>query len=157
MKTIVSLIVFAFLLTQDNFSIAQCRVKNIVGGCKPNLKPYNYDSYAITDLEFKDKPQKIEVQFTAFANQKYKLIFCSSGFEESLKVNIYDKSNRVKNRTKLYDNDNGIDNLFWSFEPQKTGDYFIEYEVPVSLDSKPGKGCVILIIGIQLIEEVSIK
>ena len=63
----------------------------------------------------------------------------------------------MKNRTKLYDNENGIDNLFWSFAPKKSGDYYIEYEVPASIDKKPKKGCVILIVGVNLIETESAK
>ena len=144
------LICLFFLSLGTSFS--QCKVRNIVNGCKPNLKPYSYDSYAISDLEFTNQPQKIEVQFTAFASQKYKLIFCTSGFVENLNVNIYDKSNRSKNRTKLFDSSSGIDNLFWSFEPQKTGDYYIEYELPPSSDSKPKKGCVVLIVGTRLMD-----
>jgi hypothetical protein len=154
MKNKIQLLSVLFLITVfSDLSFSQCKVKTIVNGCKPNLKPFNYDSYAITDIEFTDKAQKIEVQFTAFANQKYKLVFCSSGFEEMVKVNIYDKSNRVKNRNKVYDNENGIDNLFWSFQPPKTGDYFIEYEVPAALDAKTKAGCIILIIGTQLTGE----
>jgi hypothetical protein len=47
----------------------------------------------------------------------------------------------------VYDSEQGIDNNFWSFEPPKSGNYFIEYTVPVS--STPGmakQGCVIMLI-----------
>jgi hypothetical protein len=117
--------------------------------CKPNIKaPFKYDSYAISDFVFGDKEKKVEVQFTAFQGVKYKIVFCTSGFEEPLKLDIWDKSNKIKkNRNKIYDTNQGIDNNFWSFEPPKSGNYFIEYTVPVS--STPGmskQGCVIMLI-----------
>jgi len=51
------------------------------------------------------------------------------------------------NRHKVYDSSQGIDNNFWSFEPTKSGNYYIEYDVPVS--AKAGtthEGCVIMLI-----------
>ncbi|MBN8697109.1 MAG: hypothetical protein J0L87_11330 [Bacteroidetes bacterium] len=134
----------------NHFSFAQnCKAKDIVKKSKDNIaKPYKYDSYAISEFTFTDKPQKVEVQFTAFQGQKYKLVFCSSGFEEAVTLNIYDKSNRVKKgRKKIYDNNQGIDNNFWSFEPPKSGNYFIEYELPASTTGKEKKGCVVMLIG----------
>ena len=138
----------AFICTGHS-SFAQCKAKQIMKGCKPNIQPpYKYDSYVISDFVFGDKEKKVEVMFTAFQGMKYKLVFCTSGFEEPLQLNIYDKSNKVKKgRNKLYANEQGIDNNFWTFEPSKSGNYFIEYTVPVSL--KPGverQGCAIMLI-----------
>ncbi len=140
--------VSAFIST-NHFVFGQCKAKQIMKSCKPNVpKPYKYDSYVVSDFTFDDKEKKVEVQFTAFQGQKYRLIFCSSGFEEPVKMNIYDKSNRVKKgRKKVYDNSQGVDNNFWSFEPPKHGNYFIEYEVPKSVDGKVKTGCVVLLIG----------
>ena len=128
---------------------AQCKAKQIMKGCKPNVpKPYKYDSYAISDFTFDKKAKSVEVEFTAFQGQKYKLIFCSSGFDEAVKMNIYDKSNRIKlGRTKLYDNSQGIDNNFWSFEPSKSGNYYIDYDIPPSTDGSVKQGCVVMLIG----------
>lgn len=143
------LIVIGAFICIGHSSFSQCKAKQIMKACKPNIKaPFKYDSYAISDFTFGDKEKKIEVQFTAFQGVKYKIVFCSSGFEEPLKLDIWDKSNRIKkNRNKIYDNNQGIDNNFWSFEPSKSGNYFIEYTVPVS--STPGmvkQGCVIMLI-----------
>ncbi|HSH65207.1 MAG TPA: hypothetical protein VLB84_05270 [Bacteroidia bacterium] len=117
--------------------------------CKPNVqKPYKYDSYVISELKFDKKPKIVEVVFTAFQGQKYKLIFCTNGFEEPVKLNIYNKNKNAKSgRKKLYDNSEGIDNNFWTFEPPKSGNYYIDYDVPPSLDGSPKSGCVILLIG----------
>ena len=130
-------------------SHAQCKAKQIAKDCKSNLKPFKYDSYAVSELTFSDKPQTVEVEFSAFAGQKYKLVFCTSGFEEMVTLNIYDRNMKTKKRNKIFDNDNGIDNNFWSFEPPKSGTYYINYEVPPSKDGKVHKGCVVMLIGYQ--------
>ena len=126
-----------------------CKAKQIAAGCKANIKkPFKYDSFALNEFTFDDKTKEVEVQFTAFAGQKYKIVFCSSGFDEQLTMNIYDKSNKIKNnRHQIFDNSQGIDSDFWSFEPPKTGNYFIEYSVPPSKDGKVKKGCVVMLVG----------
>jgi hypothetical protein len=137
-------------LSTNHFLYSQCKAKEIVKKSKANIsKPYKYDSYAVNEIEFTEKEKKVEVQFTAFQGQKYRLVFLTSGFEEPVTLNIYDKSNRVKKgRNKVYDNEQGIDNNFWSFEPPKSGNYFIEYSIPPSIDpQKFHKGCIVMIIG----------
>ena len=143
------LIMVSTLLCTNHNIFGQCKAKQIMKSCKPNVpKPYKYDSYVVSEFTFNDKEQKVEVMFTAFQGMKYRLIFCSSGFEEPVKMNIWDKSNRIKKgRNKIYDNSQGVDNNFWSFQPPKAGNYYIEYEVPKSIDGKVKTGCVVLLIG----------
>jgi hypothetical protein len=138
----------AFICTGHS-SVAQCKAKQIMKSSKANIsKPYKFDSYTVNEFVFGAKASTQEVQFTAFRGIKYKIVFISSGFEEPVEVNIWDKSNKIKkNRNKVFDNAQGIDNNFWSFEPSKQGNYFIEYTVPVS--STPGvtkQGCIIMLI-----------
>lgn len=142
-------ILASVLLINNHFIFAQCKAKDIVKRSKANItKPYKYDSYALNDVEFNAKVQKIEVQFTAFHGQKYRILFLTSGFEELVTIDIYDKSSRVKTgRKKVYDNSQGIDNNFWSFQPTKSGNYFIEYNIPPALNGKVKKGCIVMIIG----------
>ncbi len=148
MKKHFYLLLFLFLLTLTGTTFAQCNAKEIAKKCKNNLKPFNYDGFSDTPFTFKDKAQTVEVEFTAYAGQKYKLIFASSGFKEDVKVNIYDKSKTNAKRNQVFDNSMGIDNLFWSFEPTKTGTYYIEYEIPVALDHPNEKtGCMVLMVG----------
>lgn len=148
---------FTFFLSISTFAqkSTACKAKQIAAGCKDNIKkPFKYDSYALNEFTFDDKTKEVEVQFTAFAGQKYKIIFCSSGFDEQLKMNIYDKSNKIKNnRHQIFDNSQGIDSDFWSFEPPKTGNYFIEYSVPPSKDGKVRQGCVVMLVGYTEPEE----
>lgn len=138
--------IFAFL-PKSNWA-QSCNAMQIMKACKPNVKaPYKYDSYVISELKFDKKPKIVEVVFTAFEGQKYKLIFCTNGFEEPVKLDIYNKNKSVKkDRKKLYDNSQGIDNNFWTFEPPKSGNYFIDYEVPASADGTPKTGCIVLLI-----------
>lgn len=138
-----------FLLLSQLSGFAQCRPKIIAKNCKSNMQQFVYDSYVTNELKFDDTPKKIEVEFTAFAGEKYRLVFCTSGFKEEVKLNIYDKSNKVKKRNKVYDTESGIDNLFWTFDPIKTGTYYIEYEVPVALDAVKKNGCMVMLIGYE--------
>lgn len=130
-------------------SKGSCKAKQIAKSCKANILPFKYDSYAVNEITFTDKPQNIEVEFSAFSGQKYKLVFCTSGFKEMVKLNIYDRNAKSKKRKKVYDNDSGIDNLFWSFEPPKSGTYYIDYEIPPAVDGKQSTGCIVMMIGYQ--------
>ncbi|HTB07166.1 MAG TPA: hypothetical protein VK806_09460 [Bacteroidia bacterium] len=126
---------------------AQCNPHKIAHKYKPNLEPYKYDSYAYNDLTFGDKPQTVEVVFTAYSGEIYKLVLGTSLFDENVTVNIYDKSMRNKKRTKLYDNGTGIDNMFWSMQIDKPGVYYVDYEVPARGTCKSADGCVVMLIG----------
>jgi hypothetical protein len=145
---IMSIFVSGMLIFSSHHGVAQCSAKSIMKGCKPNVvAPYKYDSYVISELKFDKKPKIVEVTFTAFEGQKYKLVFCSSGFEEEVKLDIYNKNKSIKNgRKKLYDNSQGIDNNFWTFEPAKSGNYYIDYTIPPSKDGTVKTGCVVLLI-----------
>lgn len=147
MKKIFLLSIIAVGFIAPAFS--QKSVKEIVKQCKPNMAPYKYDSYAINDIEFDANSKVIEVEFSAFSGIDYKIIFCTSGFAEDVKMNVYDKHKRYKNRTKVYESKEGIDNMFWSFEPPKAGNYYIEFEVPPSKDGTKKKGFVVMLIGYQ--------
>jgi hypothetical protein len=142
-------LVSCLLLTAFGAHAQKCKAKQISKDCRTNLAPFKYDSYAVNEINFTDKPQTVEVEFTAFAGQKYKLVFCTSGFEEMVKLNIYDRNSKAKKRNKVFDNDKGIDNLFWSFEPPKSGTYFITYEIPPAANGKEGQGCIVMMIGYQ--------
>lgn len=132
------------------YSFSQCKPRPIVKEYKAQLKPYDYDGYATSDIEINEKVNKVEVEFTAFAGQKYRIVFCPTGFEEKIKLNIYDKSSRNKKRNKVYDNEKNINNSFWIFEPAKNGTFYIEYETPPSAKGVATKqGCIIMLIGYQ--------
>jgi|SRR6185437_3041353 len=126
---------------------SQCSPHKIAKDFRPNLLPFKYDSYAYNEVTFNNKPQTIEVVFTAYAGLKYKLVFGTSLFDENVQVNIYDKSVHAKERTKLYDNNSGVDNLFWSKVIDKPGTYYIDYDIPTKGTSQSTDGCMVLLIG----------
>jgi hypothetical protein len=126
---------------------AQCKARQVVKECKPNIAPYRYDSYTLNKITIDTgKTNVVEIEFTAFVGQQYKLVFSGVDFKEELKLNIYDRNIRVKKRNKIFDTENGIEN-HWAFEPQKPGTYYIDYEMPKSLDGKKKTGCVVMLIG----------
>ncbi|MGP8215410.1 MAG: hypothetical protein ACLQQ4_07595 [Bacteroidia bacterium] len=141
------LLCLPFLEESDLFS--QCNPHKIARKYKDNLGDYKYDSYAYNVVQFTDKPQTIEVIFSAYSGMTYKLVFGTSLFDENVKVNIYDKSQRVRNRKKLYDNNAGIDNMFWEQELVKPGTYYIDYDIPAKGSSKSDDGCMVIIIGFK--------
>lgn len=146
----IKLIMIGTFICAGHYSFSQaCKAKQIMKNSKANInKPYKFDSYVVNEFVFTDKASTQEVMFTAFRGIKYKIVFISSGFEEPVEVNVWDKSNKVKkNRNKVFDNSQGIDNNFWSFEPAKQGNYFVEYTLPVS--AHPGvkdQGCIVMLI-----------
>lgn len=142
------IVLFVAILCINISAFAQCKAKQISKDCRVNIKkPFKYDSYAMNEFVFDDKTKEIEVQFTAFQGQKYKIVFCSSGFDEKVTMNVFDKTRKIKNnRHKLYDSTQGIDSDFWSFEPPKSGNYYIVYNIPPSIDGKTKTGCVVMLI-----------
>jgi hypothetical protein len=146
-KKIISFFFFTALLLFSGNLFSQCNAHKLSKDLKPNLGDYKYDSYAYNQVTFTDKPQTIEVLFTAFAGEKYKLVLATSLFDENVQVNIYDKSMRSKKRNKLYDNAKGLDNLFWSLEISDPGIYYIDYEIPPKGDFKSTDGCIVMLIG----------
>ena len=88
----------------------------------------------------------VEVEFSGFIGQLYRLCFCTSNFPEDVKVNIYDKNIHNKSRKLVFSSENGIEK-HWMFEPQKPGTYYIDYEVPKSSTGQKKTGCMVLLIG----------
>jgi len=148
MRNTFAILISALILTGSALNLkAQCKAKQVVKECKPSVAPYIYDSYAMNELVFDPaKTTVVEVEFTAFAGQKYKLVFCTAGLDQPIKLNIYDKNQRFKKRNKIYDSENGIEGK-WSFEPSKSGTYYIDYEIPASSTKMKKTGCVVMLIG----------
>jgi hypothetical protein len=146
-KTYYEIFLSLFLLLASYAAFSQCSPHKIAKNFKPNLAPYKYDSYDYNEVTFADKPQTIEVVFTAFAGVKYKLVFGTSMFDENVSLNIYDKSMHTHKRKKLYDNSKGVDNLFWSVEITDPGIYYIDYDIPAKGTNSSEQGCMVLMIG----------
>lgn len=145
-KNVFALPFLCFWVLASNISTAQCNAKQIVNECKPNIDPYQYDSYTKNQLVFDTtKSTTVEVEFTAFQGQEYKLVFRASQFNSDLTLNIYDKKLGSKSRRKVCDSENGI-GKYWSFAPLKAGTYYIDYNLPKSTEVNK-TACVVMLIG----------
>jgi len=150
MNRFFNLIFIGFLLSLLPFpATAQvCKTSQISKSISQFARsPYKYDSHTVNEFIFDSKEKKFEVQFTAFKGLKYKILFSTSGYEEDITINIYDKSAASKKERKnLMENSQKMENSYWVFEPQKAGNYYIEYNIPKSLSQEDKNGCILMVI-----------
>ena len=146
-----SLLLFVFF-TVATFSNAhsQCKAKELAKKWKADMPPYEYDSFVTDDFQYKNEKQVIDMEFTALAGLDYKLIFCTSMLPQPVGITIYNKPKTDPKRKIIYFDESGKDGFLCNFRCDKTGTYYIEYEVPVA-DQKNmnAKGCVLMLIGIS--------
>lgn len=144
-----SLKIFLFLLLVGLSSpiFSQYKISKIIEDNKVQIpKPYKYDGFLMNEFSFDQINKNIPIEFVAFKKQKYKLIFCSSTFEESVKICIYDKSNpKVKVAEKIIDSANTT----WTYEPVTDATYTIVYEIPPSNTEVDHKACMVMLIGFK--------
>jgi hypothetical protein len=141
-------LLLSVLFTALSFScFSQYKISDIVAENKVKIeKPYKYDGFLMNEFTIGLINQNITLEFVAFKGQKYKLIFCSSSFEEEVMVSIYDKSApNVKVAEKVISDKNRD----WTFEPAKAGSYSIVYEVPPSNTDVEHKACMVMLIGFR--------
>jgi hypothetical protein len=128
---------------------AQCKAKELVKKWKGDLSPYGYDSFIVDDFQYKNEKQVLDMEFTCMGGLDYKLIFCTNNLPQPLGITIYDKPRTDKKRKIVYFDESSKDGFLCSFRADKTGTYYIEYEVPVANQmSLNAKGCVLMLIGI---------
>jgi hypothetical protein len=139
--------VFSLFLLLSFSAVAQYKISDIVDENKVKIeKPYKFDGFVMKEFNIGLVNLSIPIEFVAFKGQKYKLIICSSTFEEEVLVSIYDKSAPgVKIAEKII---NQADRS-WVFEPAKEGTYSIVYEVPPSNTDVEHKACVLMLIGFK--------
>ncbi len=139
-----SFLLFLFLSTS---CFSQYKISQIVEENKLKIeKPYKYDGFLMNEFSFELINKNIPIEFVAFKDQKYKLLFCASIFEEQVLVSIYDKENpKVKVAEKTID---GATNS-WTFEPAKPGTYSIVYEIPPSNTEVEHKACMVMLISFK--------
>lgn len=100
----------------------------------------------MNEFSFEQINKNIPIEFVAFKNQKYKLIFCTSDYEEQVIISIYDKANpKVKLAEKVMD----ANNKTWTYEPLVSGTYSIVYEIPPSNTEADHKACIVMLIGFK--------
>ena len=140
----------AFLLLISMTGNAQCKAKELSKKWKNDLSPFGYDSFIVDDFQYKSAKQILDMEFTALSGLDYKLIFCTNNIPQPLGITIYDKPKTSPKRKIIHFDESSKDGFLCSFRADKTGTYYIEYEVPVGNQmSLNSKGCVMMIIGIS--------
>jgi hypothetical protein len=141
-----SLLLFAAFTAAD----AQCKAKELVKKWKGDLSPFGYDSFIVDDFQYSKEKQVLDMEFTALSGLDYKLIFCTNNIPQPLGITIYDKPKTDKKRKIIYFDESSKDGFLCSFRAEKTGTYYIEYEVPIGNQMTMNtKGCVLMLIGIS--------
>lgn len=153
MKLLINLTLIAtvfFSSTAVNTVLGQCKSKAIVKSSKQKLTPFKYSGAAVNDILIDDKAKIVDIEFTAYANQEYRLVFCTSdNIGQDIKINIYDKRKNIKSRKLIFETSSKSDSSL-AFDPPKSGNYYIEYHIPAIKDNEStSEGCMILMIGYQ--------
>lgn len=100
----------------------------------------------MNEFSFEQINKNIPIEFVAFKGQKYKLIFCTSEYEEQVIISIYDKANpNVKLAEKTMD----ASSKTWTYEPLVSATYSIVYEIPPSNTEADHKACMVMLIGFK--------
>ena len=148
-KRILFLNIAGILLLISSNLAAQCKVKPIVKSCMDSLSPYQYDSYAVKEIIYGAKAKKEVLEFTVYSDEAYKLVFGKTLLPQEVGITIYDKHPNKKDKKIIYFDESGKkDKYVFQFEPNTTGAYYIEFEVPIA--SAPNqKGCFVVLIGVK--------
>ena len=141
-------LIFTFFLLINKNVIAQYIVKAATFEvCKEKIQsPYVYDGYWMKDFIFDHNTKKIKGHFVAFEDEEYQIAFCSSGFEEKVKISIYYRKTRLEKRKKIYDSSKNLGDD-GTFCPENPGDYFIEYEIPEGVNKQAKPAYVLILFG----------
>jgi hypothetical protein len=135
------------LFNQNTY--AQHQIKSIVKKNMSALEPYKYDAYALKEITYGPKAQSAVIEFTAYSEIDYKIVFCKTDLPQEVEINIYDKSPTSKTKKLIYFDDSGKkDQYACTFKPASSGQYFIEYKIPPATAPNQ-KGTMIVLIGIK--------
>lgn len=124
---------------------AQCRVADMVSGAKTSFdKHYEQDGFSYFKMEFSEKEQTIKKEFLALKGKKYQLLFSISGFEETVRIQMYDSEENLLGGTAV-----GSDKSLGTLYATKGGVYKIVYQISPSETGVPHEGCIAMLIGVS--------
>lgn len=136
------------LLSSAADMAGNCKVKPIVKNCMQFLAPYQYDSYALKEVVFGQKPKKDLLEFAVYSGEEYKLVFGKTVLPQEIGITIYDGNPKGKGKIVYLDDSGKKDNFVCNFAPTKTGAYFIEFDIPAATAPNQN-GCFVVLIGIK--------
>lgn len=139
---------FTYVISLTNVCKAQCIARDIIKDCKTNfVLPYKYSGCWMSQFTVNDKTQKIEGHFVALEGLKYQIVFCASESAENVIINIYDRGNEPAFMRHLVVTTKGNKGTLYKMQPERSGDYYIEYIIPPIESGKPRTACMILLFG----------
>jgi len=118
-----------------------------------DLKPFRYYAFKITNITLSDKSQFKEVEVPLFHNANYRFVFNAEGLDQNVKIQIYDKPAKAKDRRKLYEANSSQKHFV--YDPPKSDTHhriYIDYVIPASSSAGSGtvnKGCIIFYSGFK--------
>ena|SRR6218665_508621 len=129
---------------------AQCSVSNIVETNKVKIAPpYLYDGFALTQFTMDEKTKTMRTEFMALKGQEYRLYICTSNFDDTLSVSVYDTKKMEKGEREEIFNAKTKKGEPLVFDVLKKSMYTIEYSIPVCENAEYGvtkNECVIVLI-----------
>jgi hypothetical protein len=142
------LLIITLAITSQSFG--QCDPKPIVKANKKGMKPYSLDTYTDNELVFGKEARSFEIPFTAYSGDQYKLLFVPDQTPQEMTIAVYDRNIKSASRKQLYISHlkpgGGMSEPFLINKP---GNYYIQFDVPVSADGAPKKMCLVTLIGFK--------
>lgn len=126
---------------------AQCKVKPIVKSCMPMMQPFQYDCYVVKEINYGAKTKKETLDFQVFSDEEYKLVFGQTVLPQEVGITIYGME-KGKKKILYFDESGKKSSQTFNFSPNKSGTYYIEYEIPPSTAANQ-KGCFVVLIGVK--------
>ncbi len=140
--------VLLLLLCSFKNNYAQYKISQIIEENKDHIaEPYAYDGFLMNEFTFDMINKDVHNEFVAFKKQKYNLVFCTSGFEEEVKISIYDKN---EPSVKVVEKTMNADNKSWTWATDKAATYSVVYEVPPSNSDIEHKACIVMLISFSM-------
>lgn len=144
------LLSFLFVYCLCNPLAAQYKISQIIDENKIRIQePYIYDGFVLSQFTMNNKTKLMQAEFTAFKGQNYQLYFCTSNFDDSVAVAVFDtqKAANGKREELLHTFTKKGEPLL--FELNKKGNYTIEYSIPTCENAEYGftkNECVVVLI-----------
>lgn len=149
MKRVTGYILLGVMLGINGLS-AQSVARSLIKNNLFLLGNYRYDSYISYEVTAGPSGKKTETEFFVLSGISYKAVFCQSGINNGLLIEVYDKSKAVKTRKKIFDNHSSISNKSWVFEISTPGQYYVEYTIPPTATGVYEKGYILMLLGTNL-------
>jgi hypothetical protein len=143
MKNLALIVLLLGLNLSNTFS--QCRISDIVSANRSGFdKGFSLDGFSYFKFEFNAEKQVIHKEFLALKGKKYQLLYCCSGFAETVSIHIYDGDNNLLGGSSV-----GGDKSSNTFLPSKGGTLKIVYEIPPAELGVDHEECIALMIGVS--------